>query len=276
MTQAVAVARYTVLEMSRRRLVVAVVGVGLALTVGLWIAPHVLPGNNTDTERLIVLLSGLEQVVPTAMLLCALAVGMTVINHDLDSGAVVSIFATPVSRPSYALGKLLAAVGVVLVIAAVFTVGSLVGTAFNGGGVYGVVFWTGAALAANSVLLMLLVMTLTVYLNNVIAAAIVLVFNFAASNVLILHAMVQNNVITDVIIKTLVNIAYWGVPHELTSNLERQIMQLRLGTGSLVGRGFDPMASIPGASGTVDIVFWLGYVVLICVLLFWSVRRKQV
>ncbi len=46
------------------------------------------------------------------------AVGMTVINHDLDSGAVVSIFAKPVSRAAYTAGKMLAAVSLLLAIVA--------------------------------------------------------------------------------------------------------------------------------------------------------------
>ena len=37
------------------------------------------------------------------------AIGMTVINHDLDSGAIVAILAKPVTRLGYAVGKLAAA-----------------------------------------------------------------------------------------------------------------------------------------------------------------------
>lgn len=276
MTQAIAVARYTLLELTRRRLVLLIVGVGVVLSAGIAIAPFVLPHNTTDTDKLIVSLTGLHEIVPNAVLLCALAIGMTVINHDLDSGAVVSVFAKPVSRARYTAGKLVAGVSLLLVIVIIFTAGSLLIVALDGGHVYEVVFWACAALAANAVLLMLLTMALTVYLNNVIAAVIVLAFNFVAGNVLSLYAMVQHNVITDGALKTMVSIVYWAVPHELSSNLERQIEQLRLATQVEVVRGFDPLARIPGASGTVDIVFWFGYAVAICLLMFWSVRRKQV
>ena len=276
MTQALAVARYTLIEFSRRRLLVLMVTIGFVLTVGIAFAPHILPGVKPGKDELIVTLTALGAVVPYAMTLCAFAVGMTVINHDLDSGAVVSIFAKPVARSSYTFGKLLAAVSLLLLIAAIFTAGSLAVVAANGGGVYSTVFWTCATLAANIVLLMLLVMVLTVYLNNIAAGVIVLVFNYLAGNVLVFHAMVQNNVITDAVMKTLVNIAYWGVPHELTSGLERAILVLKLDTRELVVRGTNPLDSVPGASGTVDIVFWLAYVVAIVLLLFWAVRRKQV
>lgn len=276
MTQALAVARYTLIELSRRRILLAVVAIGLVLTVGLGVAGHVLPGIKGDTDRTIVLLNGLQAVVPDALLLCALAIGMTVINHDLDSGAVVSIFAKPIPRWSYTAGKLLGALSLAVLVAAIFTVGSLVVVATNGGGPYGVVFWQGMALGANVVLLMMLVMALTVFVNNIVAAVIVLAFNYGAANVLALHAMVQGNVITDPVAKILVDAVYWLVPHELSSNLQRTIIQLQLDTHELVVRGYDPVARVPGASGVVDVVFWFAYVVAISLLLFWSVRRKQV
>ena len=276
MTQTLAVARYTVLELTRRRLLLVIVAVGLVLITGIAIAPFVLPGNPTETDRLVVSLTGLQGVVPDAVLLCAVAIGMTVINHDLDSGAVVSIFAKPVSRGSYTAGKLLAGGSLLLLIAAIFTAGSLTIVGLDGGHAYDVVFWACAAIGANVLLLMLLTMALTVYLNNVIAAVIVLAFNYVAGNVLALYAMVQHNVITDTVAKALVSAAYWTVPHELTSNLERTILQMQLDTRELVVGGGDPLARIPGASTNVDIVFWLGYIVAICLLLFWAVRRKQV
>jgi hypothetical protein len=110
-----------------------------------------------------------------------------------------------------------------------------------------------------------------------VAAAIVFAFNYLAGNMLILHAMVQHNVIADAIAKTLVNAAYWSVPHELTSNLQRQIMQMQLSAGNLrFDTGQNPLDRVPGASAAVDIWFWFAYVVAICAVLFWSVRRKQV
>ncbi len=275
MSQALAVARYSLIELTRRRVLVVIVAIGVVLMAGIAIAPHLL-AQPTPKDGVIVMLTALAAEVPYAFTLCAFVVGMTVINHDLDSGAVVSIFAKPMSRSSYTSGKLLASVSLLVLIAAIFTVGSLAVVAANGGAVYGVVFWTCAALAANIVLLMLLVMVLTVFLNNVVSAAIVLVFHYLAGQVLTLHAMVQHNVITDAIGKALINVAYWGVPHELTSDLQRQIMQLQIDTGELRFGGSSPIDRLPNASGAVDIAFWFAYGVAIVLILFWSVRRKQV
>jgi ABC-type transport system involved in multi-copper enzyme maturation permease subunit len=276
MAQALAVARYTLVEMTRRRVLVVIVAIGVALMGGIAYAPHVL-AQPTAKDGLIVMLTALAGVVPYAVTLCAFVVGMTVINHDLDSGAAVSIFAKPVARSSYTAGKLIASLSLLLLIASIFTAGSLLVVAANGGTVYGVVFWTLAAVTANVVLLMLLVMVLTVYLNNVVSAAIVLVFNYVAGQVINLHAMVQHNVITDAIGKVIVNIAYWGVPHELTSSLQRQILQLQIDTGETrFGPGANPIDRLPDASGAVDIWFWFAYIVAISVVLLWSVRRRQV
>jgi len=277
MTQALAVTRYTLVEITRRRLLLVVIAVGLVLMAAIAIAPYVLPGNAGPTQKLIVSLTGLNTIVPTAVLLCALAIGMTVINHDLDSGAVVSIFSKPVSRESYTAGKLLAAIALVLLVAAIFAAGSMIVLAIDAGQAYDVVFWQCAVIAANALLLMLLVMALTVYMNNVIAGGIVLAFNFVAGRVLDVHAMIQNGVITARAFTAIANAVYWVVPHELTSNMLRTIVQLRLDAHELELRGVaDPLRDVPGASSTTDIAFWLGYVVLLCVLLFLAVRRKQV
>ena len=88
--------------------------------------------------------------------------------------------------------------------------------------------------------------------------------------------MVQHNVITDAVAKALISVACWSVPHELTSDLQRQILQLQIDTGELRFGGQNPIDRLPDASGAVDISFWFAYVVAICVVLFWSVRRKQV
>ena len=150
MSQALAVVRYTLIELTRRRLLGVIVAIGVVLTAGIAVAPHVLR-QPTPKDGVIVVLVALGAEVPYAITLCAFVVGMTVINHDLDSGAVVSIFAKPMSRSSYTAGKVMAAVSLLLLIAAIFTGGSLAVVAANGGSVYGVVFWTLAALAANIV-----------------------------------------------------------------------------------------------------------------------------
>ena len=286
MIGAAAVARYTLVELARRRLVLVFVAIGIALTTGLGIAPLVLPGSQTSLDKTVFLLTGISRVDGLAIELCAFAIGMTVINHDLDSGAIVGILAKPVTRFAYAAGKLGASLFLLLLLASILTAGSMLVLELNGGGNIDVLFWFFSANAANWLLLMLLVTILTVYLNNIVAAAIVVAFNFVQDQVSTLHAMVQNNVITDRILSAIVGIVYWLVPHPLVSNMERAIAIANF--NSTCARGCpaiqpDPqqylahlLARIPGASGGGDIVFWLAYLAVVCALLYVALRRKQV
>jgi ABC-type transport system involved in multi-copper enzyme maturation permease subunit len=282
--RAFAVARYTLLELARRRLLLVFVAVAIFLTAGIGLAPFVLPGFKTAEERTLFALAGITRVDGIAIELCAFAVGMVVINHDLESGAIVAILAKPVTRLAYAAGKLGSALFILLLIDALFTAGSMMVVELNGGGHTAVMFWFFAASSANALLLMVLVMLLTVHLNNVVAAAIVVAFSFVQSQVSDLHAMVQSNLITGTF-AGLVNTVWWTVPHQLLSNLQRDIAITTLHVSCMDGCPALPdpqkylaqeLARIPGASSGGDIVYWFAYVVALCAVLYLVLRRKQV
>ena len=283
---AIAVAMYTLLELSRRRLLLVFSAMAIFLTAGIGIAPVFLPGFTAVDGRAVFVLGGISRVDGLAIELCAFAIGMVVINHDLDSGAIVAILAKPVTRPSYAAGKLAAALFLLLVIVAIFTAGSLLVVALDGGGHVNVLFWFFATNAANFMLLMVLVMVLTVYLNNIVAAAIVVAFSFVQDQVSTLHAMVVGNVITDRLLQGIVNTFYWLVPHQLTSNLDRDIAIANFNANCATGcPGIQPnpaqyladqLSRIPGASSTGDAVHWLAYLFVVSAILYVALRRKQV
>lgn len=281
-----AVARYTLIELSRRRLLLVFGAIALVLTAGLGLAPFVLPNINTADEKTVFVLGGISRVDSLTLELCAFAIGMVVINHDLDSGAIVAILSKPVTRLSYAAGKLAAALCLLLIITGIFTAGSMLVVALDRGNQADVLFWFFAANVGNSLLLMVLVMILTVYLNNIVAAAVVVAFNFVQDQISTLHAAVQNHVITDRILDAIINVIYWIVPHPLVSNLERAIViaqwNVNCATGC-VGMRPSPaqylateLARLPGASATGDIVYWAGYLLVVGVLLYAAVWRKQV
>ncbi len=280
MTKAYAVARYTLLEISRRRLLLLFVIVGALLTVGLGLFPNVVPGFRTNEDKVIFILSVLPGPVALAVELCAFGIGMTVINHDLDSGSIVAILAKPVTRVAYTVGKLGAALAVLIVIGAVFTAGSTFATWIHAGSEASVTFWFFAASVANFLLLAVLVMVLTVYLNNIIAAGIVVAFSFVQNNVSSLHAMVQSKVITNQLADAAINFFYWVVPHPLASNLQRETATLDFVQHPPPPEAHrtlaDILASIPSASGSGEIIYWLAYLAVLCVILYVAVRRKQV
>ena len=128
MNGALAVSRYTLIEISRRRLLLVFFAIGAVGIGGLGILLKVFtsafvgsasfggpPGSGptaAQMEKLTELsfVSNLIGVLGLFALLIAFAIGMTAIYHDLESGAAVAIFSKPVSRFAFTVGKLVAAV----------------------------------------------------------------------------------------------------------------------------------------------------------------------
>ena len=281
-----AVAAYTVLELSRRRVLAVLVAAAVLLTAGIGIAPLILPGMTSADERAVFVLGAMSRVDGLAILLGAFAIGMTVVNHDLDSGAVVAILAKPITRLAYAAGKLASGLFALLLVGAIFAAGSVLVVELDGGGHTDVMFWFFAASIANAVLLMVLIMTLTVYLNNVVAGGIAAAFAFVEVQLVTLHGMLQSSPVTGQVLKAASNVVYWLMPHNLVSNLDREVVIASYNVSCSTGcPGMRPtpaaylanqLASIPGASANGDVVFWFGYVVVLCGLLYVALRFKQV
>ena len=277
-SRAMAVALYTLLELTRRRLLLVFVAIGLVLTAGIGIAPLVIPSIPTGDGRTLFVLNALDGPVQVAMELCALAIGATVINHDLDSGAIIAIFAKPLSRLSYASGKFVSGAVVVVFLGLIFAVGSMLVVATNGGGHTGVLALYFAAIAGNAVVVMLLVMILTVYLNNIISAVIVVFFTDVITVLHQLHSQVQNHQVINAFWDSVINTFYWVFPPHLVSNLQLDIVQtqLRLHPPVTPTAGQSLLGSVSAASSYWEIALWFAYLVVICVILYLAVRRKQV
>jgi len=183
------------------------------------------------------------------------------------------------------LGSIIGAIVLLILLDTIFTLGSMLVVAVHGGGHMAVMFWFFAASSANAMLLMILVMVLTVYLNNIVAAVIVVVFSYVQGNVSILHAMVQNHVITDRFLSGIVNTAYWLFPHQLLSNLDRDTaitsfhVTCAAGCPELHNQAqalAQELARLPFASSAGDIVYWFAYLMVLCTILYVAIRRKQV
>ncbi len=300
MTGVLAVARYTVLELSRRRLLLVflVVGLaGIALLGGLLYIASTLQGATVvvsgpgavqpDPEKVrqateYQFANLLLQVLGLFTLLVSIAVGMTAIYHDLDSGAAVSIFSKPVTRLAYTIGKVLAAVGAMAVIVGLLTLEARLIMFLFGGGLEQALWVESVTSIANGLAMMLLVLALSTWMNNIVAVVVALVYRGVEQFVITLHQFfVSGNLGTNPLLNGAVNVAYWLVPHPLTSDAQRQIARAEFSLftpppGEPRPNFDQAIASIPGASGASDILWWVFVVVLFALLAYLAVRRRQV
>lgn len=292
MNGALAIARYTLVELSRRRILLVFFVIGalgiLGLGVGLKILYSVVSTNNQGGF-------GPSNVDPAAFnhfielafvsyifgalgifgLLIAYGIGMTAIYHDLDSGAAVSIFSKPVSRVAFTSGKIAAALAALLVIMGVLAVEARLVMFLFGGGLENAL--TGAVLAVigNTMVVMLLVLALSTWMNNIVAAiAAFIYYNVITGVISFVHNLTDSGVIGSGVVKAIFNILYWLVPHQLVSSATGDLVRAQV---AIQGeRGTTAIAGVPPASTTGDVVWWAFVVCVLCGLLYYSVRRREV
>ena len=294
MNGAAAVARYTVLELSRRRVLlvffligaagIALLGVGLKLLYqvassnqGNLGGGQVDPGTfNSFLELLFV--SYLFQALAIFALLLAYGIGMTAIYHDLESGSAVSIFSKPVSRFAFTLGKIAAAVGGLVVIVGLLAVEARIAMLLFGGALENALTGQLLATVANSIVIMLLVLALSAWLNNILAAVITFIYyNVVTGIISSIHRLADSGVLGNDIVRNVFDVLYWLVPHQLISSAVRElaVRQIQLAGSSAAGNEA-ALASVPAASGAGDILWWGFNVVLLAAIVYWAVRRRQV
>jgi ABC-type transport system involved in multi-copper enzyme maturation permease subunit len=302
-----AVARYTLIELSRRRIllvffIIGVLGIA-AIGIGLKIIAVVAPNSSSFSgppgstppdpalvSRLLELtfVTQLISVVGFFALLIAFAIGMTAIYHDLESGAAVGIFSKPVSRLAFTAGKIAAAVVAMIVIVGLLSLETRLAMALFGGGVEGALWVETAAAIANATLLMLIVLALSTWMNNIVAAVVAFIYNFVAGSVVVpLHAALGAGQLGDnAYVKAGLNIVYWIVPHPLMSDARRQLARAEydlFASQASQGQGgptpqeiTQAVNSVPGASGVEDIIWWVFLIALLAALVYLAVRRRQV
>jgi ABC-type transport system involved in multi-copper enzyme maturation permease subunit len=299
MNGALAVARYTLVELSRRRilLVFFIIGAGgiALLGIALKVFSSAIVSNSSFggqqgsapdpalVSKVIELsfVSDLIGVLGIFALLIAFGIGMTAIYHDLDSGAAVAIFSKPVSRLAFTTGKLLAAVVAMIVVVGLLSLEARLAMLLFGGGLEQALWFETLAGVANAVTLMLIVLSLSTWMNNIVAAVVAFIYNGAAGIIVALHAaFASGNLGNNQLLGDGLNVLYWLVPHELLSNAPREIarQQFELFNSSQNGGPSvdQQLAAIPGPSSATDIVWWVFVVVVLSSLVYLAVRRRQV
>jgi len=288
---ALAVARYTLIELSRRRILLVFVIIGALGILGLGVGLKVLysvtsssQGNfgpsNVDPAVFnrfleLLFLTYIFGALGIFGLLVAYGIGMTAIYHDLDSGAAVSIFAKPVSRLAFTAGKIGAAVAALLVIMGLLGIETRIVMFLFGGGLETTLTSAVLAVIGNTVVIMLLVLALSTWMNNIVAAIVAFIYYNVISGVIVfVHNLVENGVIGNAFFKVAFNILYWLVPHELVSSASGDLVRAQVTIQS--SSGSTAVAGVPAASGPVDIAWWAFVVCVFCGLVYYSVRRRQV
>ena len=290
MNGTLAIARYTLVELSRRRILLVFFIIGalgiLGLGVGLKVIYSVASSssgfgpNNVDPAVFnhfleLLFLTYIFGALGVFGLLIAYGIGMTAIYHDLESGAAVSIFSKPVSRLAFTVGKIAAAIVAVLVIMVVLAIEARLVMFLFGGGLENSL--TGAVLAviANTIVVMLLVLALSTWMNNIVAAIVAFIYyNVIAGVITFVHTLTASGTIGSGIVKTIFDILYWLVPHELMSSATGDLVRAQV---SIQGeRGTTAVAGIPQASTTGDVIWWAFVVCVLCGLVYYAVRRREV
>ncbi|MGA7911456.1 MAG: hypothetical protein WB682_13570 [Candidatus Dormiibacterota bacterium] len=290
------VARYTLIELSRRRILlvffiigavgIALLGIGLrlfysAIVSGSQSGPS---GTNLTPQQVnqvveYLFVSQILGVLGIFALLIAFALGMTTIYHDLDSGSAISIFAKPVSRLAFTAGKLLAAVVAMVAIVGVLALEARLAMYLFGGGLENALWLEVLAQLANTLVVMLLVMSLSTWMNNIVAAVVAFIYYDVVTGVIVfIHSLADQGAISNAIVKFVFDILYWVVPHTLTSSAIRDlaVAQVQISGGGSASRGAVSVSSIPPASGIGDITWWAFIVIILVAMVYYSVRRRQV
>jgi ABC-type transport system involved in multi-copper enzyme maturation permease subunit len=295
------VARYTLLELSRRRIllvffVIGALGIG-ALGIGLKVFSSAFTsgvsfggpnGSAPDPAKLnrfleLSFVNNIIGAVGLFSLLIAFAIGMTVIYHDLESGSAVAIFSKPVSRLAFTIGKFIAAIAAIFAIVGVLSLEArLLMLLYGNTGIEGALWVQTVAQVANAITLMVLVMALSTWMNNIVAAIVAFIYNAVAGIAVALYSGLQAGAFGDnSILKAGFTALYWVVPHPLMSDAARQIARAQFELfNTPENQGGPPVdqviAGVPGASGAGEIAWWIFVVLVFAGLVYYAVRRRQV
>jgi ABC-type transport system involved in multi-copper enzyme maturation permease subunit len=293
-----AVARYTLLDLSRRRILlvffiigfigIAAIGIGLKVfsstfSSGAFGPPGSAAPDPAKVNRFLELMYVTDLVGALGLfaLLIAFGIGMTAIYHDLESGAAVAIFSKPVSRMAFTVGKVGAAAAALIVIVGLLSIEAMLVGLLFGGGLEQTLAIEAVAQVANALTLMLIVLALSTWMNNIVAAIVAFIYNAVGGFVVALHSqLASGNLGDNAILKGIVNVAYWLVPHQLTSDAPRELVKAEIELFTVPGQpGPDlnqALASVPGPSGAGDIIWWAFVVAVMATLVYIAVRRRQV
>lgn len=291
MNGALAVGRYTLLELSRRRILlvffilgalgIVLLGAGLKILYSFASSQGSFGAPNTDPAAFnryleLAFVNYVFSALGVFGLLIAFAIGMTAIYHDLESGAAVSIFAKPVSRFAFAAGKIGGAILALVAIVGLLAVETRIVMFLFGGGLEGSLTGEAAAVVANTMVVMLIVLALSTWMNNIVAAVVAFVYyNVITGVIAFVHKLFETGVINNDPVKAIFEVLYWLVPHELVSSAPGDLARAQIALSSSPTDN-SILAAVPSASAWGDIAWWAFVVLFFAGMVYFAVRRRQV
>jgi ABC-type transport system involved in multi-copper enzyme maturation permease subunit len=158
------VAQYTFKEILKSKVLLNIFFIGLALILVTYVATEFTFG---VPER-IALDFGLG-MLSLSTLGISLFLGVNLLSSEIESRTVYMIISRPVPRSNFILGKLLGLMGIQAINVALLSLMTLSATVLLGGNLDSLIFWTVGFIFLESLLLLLVVVFISLFANNILA-----------------------------------------------------------------------------------------------------------
>jgi ABC-type transport system involved in multi-copper enzyme maturation permease subunit len=283
---ALTIARLTIREAARRRLLLAL-SILTVIVIGLtgWGFQHLSTLTNPDgtpiaaselrlaTSQVLVLV---EFMFSGVLALSAVVVASPAISSEVESGVALAMLARPLSRYQVVVGKWLGLAALIVVYVAATTTLELVVVGLTTGYVPPGPFGLAAYLSGEGIVVMSLALLISTRLSGMTAGVISLVLFFIAwiggiagaiGDVFSSHAIKNAGTITQLLLPT---DALWrGSVYELEPALYRDVL------GATTERAGNPffVQSPPSAAFLGYVICWVAAIVGLAV---WSLHRREV
>lgn len=161
------IAYYTMKEILKSKILINVFLIGLAMMVVTYVASEFTYG----VPEKIALDFGLSMLWFSSCGI-ALFMGVSLISKEIDSRTVYMIISRPIPRYGFVLGKVVGLVSVLIINIVLLAGMTLLASAFLGGEINELVFWTLGFTLIEAILVMLLVILFALVANNILAIII--------------------------------------------------------------------------------------------------------
>ena len=124
-----------------------------------------------------------------------------------------------------------------------------------GGGLEGALTAELVAVVANAIVVMLIVLALSTWVNNILAAVIAFVYyNVITGVITALRNLFDSGAFDNQVLKNVFDVLYWIVPHQLLSSAPRQLAEEQLKVANSSGGDAATFALLSGLLAAVALL----------------------